>query len=67
MADTTAAAWIGQPIKLWVELGNGLLISGTLEGVDDKGVVVLQPLEGGDRPVFYAWRLVAWMHPKEGR
>jgi hypothetical protein len=67
MAGTTAEAWIGQPIVLGVELGNGQIMSGTLEGVDDKGVVVLQSLQGGDRPVFYAWRLVAWMHPSEGR
>jgi small nuclear ribonucleoprotein (snRNP)-like protein len=67
MAGTTAESWIGQPIELWLELGNGRLVNGTLEGVDDKGVVVLQSLEVGVRPVFYAWRLVAWMHPTEGR
>jgi len=67
MAGTTAESWIGQSIELWLELGNGRLVNGTLEGVDDKGVVVLQSLEGGVRPVFYAWRLVAWMHTTEGR
>jgi len=69
MAGTTAEEWIGQPIELWLELGSGQLMNGTLDGVDDKGVVVLQSLEleEGDRPVFYAWRLVAWMHPTEGR
>ena len=68
MACTTAEAWIGQPIELWVQLANGQHVSGTLEGVDDKGVVVLHSLQGvGNRPVFYAWRLVAWMHPSEGK
>jgi hypothetical protein len=38
MAGTTTEAWIGQPIELWVQLGNGQHVSGTLEGVDDKGV-----------------------------
>ncbi len=46
MAGTTAEAWIGQPIELWVQLSNGQHVSGTLEGVDDKGVVVLQSLQG---------------------
>ena len=32
MAGTTAEAWIGQPIELWVELGDGQLTIGTLEG-----------------------------------
>jgi hypothetical protein len=54
MVGTTAEAWIGQPVVLWVQLGNGQLMSGTLEGVDDKRVVVLQSLQGGERPVFYA-------------
>jgi len=67
MAGTTAESWIGQPIELWLELGDGRLVHGTLEGVDDKGVVVLQSLEVGVRPVFYTWSLVAWMHPTEGR
>jgi small nuclear ribonucleoprotein (snRNP)-like protein len=67
MAGTTAESWIGQAIELWLELGDGRLVNGTLEGVDDKGVVVLQSLEVGVRPVFYAWSLVAWMHPTEGR
>jgi len=68
MAGTTAEAWIGQPIELWVQLGNGQHVSGTLEGLDDKGVVVLHSLQGvGTRPVFYAWRLVAWMYPSEGK
>ena len=67
MAGTTAESWIGQAIELWLELGDGRLVNGTLEGVDDKGVVVLQSLEVGVRPVFYTWSLVAWMHPTEGR
>jgi hypothetical protein len=38
MAGTTAEAWIGQPIELWVELANGQLVSGTLEGWTTRGL-----------------------------
>jgi hypothetical protein len=50
VAGTTAETWIGQPIVLWVQLGDGQLMSGTLEGVDDKGVVVFQSLQGEAAP-----------------
>jgi hypothetical protein len=41
MAGTTAEAWIGQPIELWVQLGNGQHVSGTLEGVLTRAGAVL--------------------------
>jgi hypothetical protein len=38
---------------------------GILEAMNENGLVLLQRVEEGNRPVFYPWRLIAWVYPKE--
>lgn len=38
---------------------------GTLDTVNESGLILLQQVEEGDRRVFYPWSCIAWVHPKE--
>ena len=39
--------------------------SGTLDAANESGLILLQRMEEGERPVFYPWSCIAWVYPKE--
>jgi hypothetical protein len=38
---------------------------GTLDTVNESGLILVQRVEEGQRPVFYPWSCIAWVYPKE--
>jgi len=59
--------WMGQQVKVRIDVSGSDVMPCVLEGVSDKGIVVRYPIQGeGERPVFYPWRLVQWIYPSAG-
>jgi hypothetical protein len=60
--------WIGREVRVGAEAGRGPII-GTLEEVNDRGIVVRYEMTGGEgeHPVFLPWRVVNWVYPTEER
>jgi hypothetical protein len=57
--------WIGREVTAGVNVAGGMY-TGVLEGVDDRGIVLLHEVgiqAPAMRPVFYPWRLVTWVYP----
>jgi hypothetical protein len=75
--DTKQApdAWIGQQVQVGLDTSQQVRAGvgpsgeseplGILEAINENGLVLLQRVEEGNRPVFYPWRLIAWVYPKE--
>jgi hypothetical protein len=75
--DTKQApdAWIGQQVQVGLDTSQQVRAGvgpsgeseplGILEAMNENGLVLLQRVEEGNRPVFYPWRLIAWVYPKE--
>ena len=67
--------WFGQPVRVGLatpqQMRAGVGPSGeseplgTLDAVNESGLVLLQRVEEGQRPVFYPWSCIAWVYPKE--
>ncbi len=64
--------WHGQQVRVGLStvVPNGESDPhGTLDTVNESGLILLQQVkEGeqeGERPVFYPWGCIAWVHPKE--
>jgi hypothetical protein len=58
--------WMGQRIKVRLDVSGSNVIPCVLDAVSDKGIIVRYQVEGGERPVFYPWRLVQWIYPAAG-
>jgi hypothetical protein len=60
-------AWVGLQVRAGTGPGGADEITGKLEEVSDRGLVLLQEVseEGRqvERPVFYPWASVAWVYP----
>ena len=46
-------AWVGQVVTAGMEFRKASDLIGTLESVDDRGIVLRQPSDTGEVPVFY--------------
>jgi hypothetical protein len=38
---------------------------GTLDTVNESGLILFQRVEEGQRPVFYPWSCIGWVYPTE--
>jgi hypothetical protein len=60
--------WTGVRVRVRLEPGKPGRVQGVLSEVSDRGIVVRRQLGGGgERPIFFPWRLVRWMSPVEDR
>jgi hypothetical protein len=65
--------WFGQPVRVGLatpqQMRAGVGPSGeseplgTLDTVNESGIILLQRVEEGQRPVFYPWSCIAWVYP----
>jgi hypothetical protein len=57
-------SWIGREVRLGPDFGGGPYV-GTLEEVNDRGIVVRYVMMGaeGERPMFVPWQQVLWLYP----
>jgi len=59
--------WMGQQVKVQLDVSGSDVMSCVLDGVSDKGIVVRYRIQGvGERPVFYPWRWVQWIYSAAG-
>jgi len=67
--------WFGQPVRVGLatpqQVRAGVGPSGeseplgTLDTVNKSGLILLQRVEEGQRPVFYPWSCIAWVYLTE--
>jgi hypothetical protein len=67
--------WFGQPVRVGLATPQQMRAGvgpggeseplGTLDTVNESGLILLQRVEEGQRPVFYPWSCIAWVYPKE--
>ena len=67
--------WLGQPVRVGLATPQQMRAGvgpggeseplGTLDTVNESGLILHQRVEEGQRPVFYPWSCIAWVYPKE--
>jgi hypothetical protein len=60
---TAPEDWIAREVRVGTEVGRAII--GTLEEVNDRGVVLQYEMGGdeGEHPMFLPWRVVNWVYP----
>lgn len=67
----TPGDWIGQEVLVGVSYSGGAPYKGTLEALDQHGIVLRHELQDTARttkevrPVLYPWSVIHWMYPTE--
>ena len=72
---TLPAEWLGQPVRVGLATPQQMRTGvgpageseplGTLDTVNESGLILRQRVEEGQRPVFYPWSCIAWVYPTE--
>ena len=57
--------WIGQQVRVGLNLRGSTTMVGILQGSDRLGIYLRHSVLEGERPVFYPWEVVFWIYPTE--
>jgi hypothetical protein len=60
--------WMKQPVRVGLSTvgpGGESETLGTLDTVNEHGIILLQRGKEGERRVFYTWGCIAWVHHTE--
>ncbi len=66
-AERIPKAWLGREVVVNIHEASTEGVRGTLEDVNDRGVVLSIILEGRELPTFYPWSAIRWMRPPADR
>ncbi len=60
-AERIPEAWMGREVVVNIHEASTEGVRGTLEDVNDRGVVLSVVFQGVELPTFYPWGAIRWM------